>query len=174
MTKGKKTSTGVQTRTAATSTVKSLMIDDIHKKISSSAALNGGFDTLLHKIDKIEQSQGQLVTKVDKIHEAIYDPTDGIFSKIAESKLESTQKFSDVEKKMLDVSNWKKYKELSDEKSDDAVDQHTSKLATMEKTVESLVASKNKSWALAKWFLVAVGGGLITLIFSWIQSKLIH
>jgi hypothetical protein len=173
MTKTKKTSATTQQKVSPMAE-KSIMLDDIHKKISSSAALNGGFDTLLHKIDKIEQSQGQLVMKVDKIHEAIYDPSDGIFSKIAESKLESTQRFSDVEKKLLDVSNWKTYKEMSDEKSDDAVDQHTTKLAAMEKAVDSLVASQNKSWSVVKWFLVAVGGGLITLAFSWLQAKLLQ
>ena len=51
-------------------------LDEIQKKLSNSSALNGGFETLLYKIDKIEQSQGQLVNKVDKIHDAIYDPSD--------------------------------------------------------------------------------------------------
>ena len=161
-------------RRPLTVTERGALIDDMHKKIASAAALNGGFDTLLHKIDKIEQSQGQLVTKVDKIHEAIYDPNDGIFSKLAESKLENTQKFSDVEQKLCDISSWKNYKDIEDEKTGDVTEENVDKLAKMEQTVESLVASKEKSWAFIKWILVAVGGGAVSLLFSWLQGKLLH
>ena len=75
---------------------KSITLDEINKKLNTSAALNGGFDTLLYKIDKIEQSQGQLVSKVDKIHDAIYDPSEGIFSKLSEYKLENTNTVNEI------------------------------------------------------------------------------
>lgn len=176
MTKVKKPSPATtQMNTPAPSpSTSGVLLDDIHKKIASSAALNGGFDTLLHKIDKIEQSQGQLVIKVDKIHDAIYDPNDGIFSKIAESKLETTQKFADVEHKLSDVSSWKHYKEIEDKKDESAADISADKLAKMEKTVDHLLASKEKSWAIIKWILVALGGGVVSLFFNWIQGKLFH
>lgn len=172
MTKAKKPSPVTTARISTTSSGNGVLLDDIHKKLASSAALNGGFDTLLHKIDKIEQSQGQLVTKVDKIHDAIYDPNDGIFSKIAESKLETTQKFADVEHKLSDVSSWKHYKEIEDKKDETVAGASADKLAKMEKTVDNLVASKEKSWAIVKWLLVAVGGGVVSLLFSWLQGKL--
>lgn len=160
------------------------MLGDIHKKIASSAALNGGFDTLLYKIDKIEQSQGQLVTnigkieenqchlsdKVDKIHEAIYDPNDGLFSKISEAKLENTQKFSDVESKLSEISTWKKYKEKSEDKIDIQHDEANIKLNTLERSVESLVKSKTATWSILKWLGVALGGGILTLCFKWLET----
>jgi len=68
-------------RSKKTVEAQKVVLEAIHKKIVSSAALNGGFDILMFKIEKIEQNQEQLVNKVDKIHDAIYDPNDGIFSK---------------------------------------------------------------------------------------------
>jgi len=157
------------------------LLDDIHRKIQSSAALNGGFDTLLYKIDKIEQSQGQLassqaqlVEKVDKIHDAIYEPDSGLFSKLSEFKLENTEKFGNVDQKLLDLSNWKTYKEKNETKEDVAIDEATSKIKDIEKSVDSLVRSKDHTWAVLKWVAVAISGGLVTLLFKWIEKTYLH
>jgi hypothetical protein len=147
-------------------------LDEIHKKISSSAALNGGFDTLLFKIDKIEQSQGQLVSKVDKIHEAIYDPKDGIFSQLADHKLESTVRLNEIKTDIAALDSWKKNHEKDDIKDEKVVTEASSKVANLEKSVETLVRHKNNAAGILKWFAVAIGGGIITLIFGWLESKL--
>ena len=148
------------------------MLGDIHKKIASSAALNGGFDTLLYKIDKIEQSQGELVGKVDKIHDAIYNPNEGLFSKMSEAKLENLEKFSNVEAKLSDISMWKNYKEKNEEKKEGEHDEAVLKIDTLEKSVDSLVKSKNATWSVLKWLGVALGGGILTLCFKWIETLL--
>lgn len=148
------------------------MLGDIHKKIASSAALNGGFDTLLYKIDKIEQSQGELVGKVDKIHDAIYDPNDGLFSKMSETKLENSEKFSAVEAKLADISTWKNYKEKNEEKKEGEHDEAVVKIVSLEKSVDSLVKSKNATWSVLKWLGVALGGGILTLAFKWLETIL--
>jgi len=163
-------------RTVSTSSTKtqagSTVLDDIHQKIHNSAALNGGFDTLLHKIDKIEHGQGQLVSKVDKIHEAIYDPNEGVFSKLSEFKLENYQKFSEISQHMSEINEWKKHREKIDDKKEDMLDSSTSKIVYLENSVESLMKSKASTWSLVKWIAVAVGGGVVTILFKWIESKL--
>lgn len=148
------------------------VLTDIHKKITSSAALNGGFDTLLYKIDKIEQSQGQLVTKVDKIHDAIYDPNDGIFSRLAEYKLESAAKMSEMTQEVIELSEWKKHQEKDEERDEKSTEETSKKVESLEKNVDQLVKNKDTAWSVLKWLGVAVGGGLITLFFSWLQSKI--
>lgn len=147
-------------------------LEEIRRKISSSAALNGGFDTLLYKVDKIEQSQGQLVSKVDKIHDAIYDPNDGIFSKLSEFKLENSEKFGSIDEHVAELNEWKRHKEKELNKNDQEVDTATTKIAALEDHVDSLVKSKNTSWAVLKWLGVAVGGGIIALIFKWLETKI--
>ena len=53
------------------------LLKNIYAKLDVSPALNGGFDKLLFNVDNIEKRQTQIIEKVDKIHEAIYDPDDG-------------------------------------------------------------------------------------------------
>lgn len=146
-------------------------LDDIHRKLASSSALNGGFETLLYKIDKIEQSQGNLVAKVDKIHDAIYDPNDGMFAKLAEHKLESEVKLNEITNNLTEINSWKKHREKAEEKDDAIHDASSAKIATIEKDVDGLVKSKNTAWAILKWFAVAIGGGIITIIVGYLQTK---
>jgi len=154
------------------SVVNDKVLYDIHKKILASSALNGGFDTLLYKIDKIEQGQSQVSTKVDKIHEAIYDPGEGIFAKLAEHKLENFQKLSDLEQDLVALEQWKKQKEKQDDKEGNEADENSDKIVMLEKSVESLTKSKTFAWSALKWLAVALGGGLITLVFEFIRTKL--
>ncbi|NBW06491.1 MAG: hypothetical protein EBR82_00520 [Caulobacteraceae bacterium] len=148
------------------------VLDDIHKKIHNSAALNGGFDALIHKIDKIEHGQGQLVSKVDKIHDAIYDPNDGIFSRLNDYKIENSEKFAEISQHMSEINEWKKHREREDVKNDESFDESNEKVIHLEKSVDSLVKSKTATWAFVKWILIAIGGATVTLLFNWIETKL--
>lgn len=146
-------------------------LSEIQKKLADSAALNGGFDTLLFKIDKIEQSQGNLVSKVDKIHEAIYDPQDGIFSKLSEYRLNNTNEVNDVKQKITELQVWKIHAEKEDLKDDKAVELATKKITILENNVESLTKSKDTAWSFFRWIIVAVGGAAVTFALDWLQKK---
>jgi DnaJ-domain-containing protein 1 len=146
-------------------------LDEIQKKLSNSSALNGGFETLLYKIDKIEQSQGQLVNKVDKIHDAIYDPSDGIFSKLSEYKLENAEQLSDMSQEGSELHLWKENREKEEQKEVKKSDIIDKKIDDIEKSVDNLMRNKHNTWAIMKWFLVAFGGGIVTLTIKWIETK---
>jgi hypothetical protein len=146
-------------------------LSEIQKKLADSTALNGGFDTLLFKIDKIEQSQGNLVSKVDKIHEAIYDPQDGIFSKLSEYRLNNTNEVNDVKQKITELQVWKIHAEKEDLKDDKAVELATKKITILENNVESLTKSKDTAWSFFRWIIVAVGGAAVTFALDWFQKK---
>jgi len=148
------------------------LLEEIQRKITSSAALNGGFDTLLFKIDKIEQCQGQIVTKVDKIHDSIYDPIDGIFAKIGAAKIENAQQHGETSQKLAELTEWKKHQEKSDTKHEQNVDDNADKIVQLEKTVDHLTRSKDQAGSIIKWIVVALGGGAITLIFNWIEKHM--
>jgi len=148
------------------------MLGQIQRKIESSAALNGGFDTLLFKMDKLESGQEQIVDKVDKIHEAIYDPSDGLFSKLSDHRIDSTQRFGDIDMQIAELGVWKTHKEKSESRNEDEVSEATDKIATLEKSVDTLTKSKNTTTAAAKWITAGVGGGILTLFFNWLGVKL--
>lgn len=171
--KKKLSSNRVDSSTSSSKVVRETsVLDEIQKKITSSAALNGGFDTLLYKIDKIEQSQGQLVSKVDKIHDAIYDPQEGIFSKLSEYKLENTNKINDINQTITEFKIWKDYKNKEEMKEEEDTDTSKKKLDSLERSVDSLVKSKQATWSILKWLGVALGGGIITLLFGWLETKI--
>lgn len=147
-------------------------LEEIHKKIISSSALNGGFDILMFKIENIDNNQKELVEKVDKIHDAIYDQDAGIFSKINELNLSSSRKFNEADQKILELSSWKNHKEKDEEKIEDELDETTEKLLTLEKTIENLQNTKNNVWGVFRWLLVAIAGGSLTMFFKWLETRL--
>jgi hypothetical protein len=142
------------------------LLQNIQQKLDKSAALNGGFDRLLYKIDSIENSQNAIATKVDKIHEAIYDPDEGLFARISTSKSEQTNALNGIEKKVIEISAWKEQKEKEGNQTEIEVEKFGNKIVVIENSVDSLLSFKTSTLGLAKWAMAAVGGGVITLLFK--------
>lgn len=64
------------------------MLERLEEKLEK-PVLNGGFDTLVTKVDRIEaateqlrEGQSGLTKKVDAIHTAVYDPDTGLYQKV--------------------------------------------------------------------------------------------
>jgi len=169
---GNKTSGPKSQRVKNSQPNQKVVLDDIHKKIIGSSALNGGFDILMFKIEKIEQNQEQLVDKVDKIHDAIYDPSDGIFSKLSESNADHAQKINETEQKLIEINEWKKQKDKDSQKSESELEETSEKVQSLQKNVDDLVQSKSIVWSAARWILVAIAGGTLTLLFKWLETKI--
>lgn len=148
------------------------LLDNISQKLENSAALNGGFDRLLYKIDAIETSQGQIVTKVDKIHEAIYHPDDGLFARIASNKNEHNELVSELEKNVIEINSWKDHqlKDIEDSEKESVV--LTTKIHQLEMDVDNLKRSKLLVYSISKWILAAIGGGLVTALFQILYTAL--
>lgn len=131
------------------------LLHNIHQKLDSSAALNGGFDRLLYKIDGIENSQNQIVSKVDKIHDAIYDPDEGLFARIAAQKASITE-----------FSAWKQEHAESNEECGKEADEIQIKLQKLESSITGIEKFQSILFSGIKWAGVAVGGGIVTLLFK--------
>lgn len=139
---------------------------EIQQKVSSSPALNGGFDTLLYKVDKIEESQGQIVQTVASIHEAIYNPDTGIFSRIAGVKASQAEDRSEIDKKFIELNAWKTQTDKI--VTDDAIgdSELQKKVETQQKTIENLERWKSNVSSVGKWSLATIGGGTITILLK--------
>lgn len=140
------------------------LLHNIHQKLDNSPALNGGFDRLLYKIDGIEKSQVQIVEKVDKIHEAIYHPDDGLFARIAYNKATQAESMVKVEKQVSDLVGWKHHAESADENCEKEADELQLKIQKIEASINNIEKFQSLTTASAKWLLVAIGGGLTTMI----------
>jgi hypothetical protein len=59
-----------------------LLVESIATKINGAPALNGGFDRMLVLVEHIQDKQEETCLKVDKIHEALYEPKDGLYARV--------------------------------------------------------------------------------------------
>lgn len=81
------TNQAFEERVEATLQAQDRMMTRIEEKLEK-PVLNGGFETLVAKVDKIEtvseglrDTQAAANTKIDAIHTAIYDPEKGLYTK---------------------------------------------------------------------------------------------
>jgi len=148
------------------------LLNNIHHKLHNSAALNGGFDKLIYMIDGIEKSQIQIVEKVDKIHEAIYHPDDGLFARIASNKSLQIESTSLVEKQIDNLTSWRDQIEVDNEKKEEENEELKLKFQRLETSIETIKNFQLLTISIAKWAIVAFGGGLITLVFKILYEKL--
>lgn len=142
------------------------LLQNIQQKLNKSAVLNGGFDRLFYKIDSIEANQTAIASKVDKIHEAIYDPDEGLFARITNNKALQNESIADVEKQVGELNVWKEQKEKSIEDVEEKSEKINEKIVNIENTIDNLNHFKGITIGTAKWFLAAVGGGVATIVFK--------
>lgn len=142
------------------------LLSDIQQKINNSPALNGGFDTLMYKVDKIEESQGKIVMTVDEIREAIYQPDTGLFSRISEVKKTATEETTELDKKLISLDAWKTHteKDVADDKS--AQEELSKKVIQQQTVIDDMQRWRSNVTSIGKWTSVAFGGGLVTMLFK--------
>ena len=72
------------------------VLDKLTQRLDHARVLNGGFDNMMEKVNKIESTQTELKTavknvqdcqdasdkKLTEVHTAIYDPDKGLYSKV--------------------------------------------------------------------------------------------
>jgi uncharacterized protein YaaN involved in tellurite resistance len=141
-------------------------LQQLQQKVLASPALNGGFDTLLFKVEKIEEGQVQMGTKVDSIHEAIYHPDEGLFArvKVVEPLKEKAEAIDQLEKDVLVLQQRVQVDERTVEKEARLTEEHKKLVKLHAEQIKDLVAFKSKVCAIVKWGLVTLGGSVVTLI----------
>jgi hypothetical protein len=142
------------------------MLAEIQEKMLHSPALNGGFDTLLKTVNKIEDSQSQIVNKLTLIHDAIYHPDDGLFARVKMVEMAKSEGLDKLEKEIFEIRVWKtneeKIKEKQvkedelffkqDEEREELLMQHDSQL-------KEVLDFKNKISSAFKWVAVSISTG---------------
>lgn len=150
----------------------------LQQKMLGSAALNGGFDTLLNKIDKIEEGQVHTGGKVDSIHDAIYHPDDGLFARVKDvehfkEKIDHVERLGDA---VVKLQQWRDCEEKSDQKALKKTEENEKQLEIQKSQIKDLVDFQTRSTTLMKWILATVGGsmvtGLVKLVYDFAQSHI--
>lgn len=147
---------------------------EMQDKILSAPAMNGGFTTLLYKVENIEHSQGQLVEKVDQIHDVLYEPDTGLYARIknVENASISPETLNHIEKDVQEIKIWKTSKEKMSEKDDVHEIQQTKLIQQHDELLNDLNDSIKKYNAAIKWIVVSMGGGIVSMIIKLVYDYL--
>ena len=142
------------------------VLTQLQNKVLNSAALNGGFDTLLLKIDQIEEKQEEIGSKVDQVHEAIYKPDDGLFARVkdVEHAKKSVENVENIGKTVNQLQQLVELQQKTAEKESVAVVEREKLLKEHNDQLASLMRFQSRILAIAKWMMVTVAGSLITII----------
>jgi hypothetical protein len=144
---------------------------EMQTRILSAPAMNGGFSTLMYKIDKIEQSQNQLVEKVDEVRNVLYDPDNGLYARIKTVENDSIEleKFEDLEEKFEEIKIWKNSIEKLSEKEEIHDEDIEKIIRNHDEIIKELQRWYQRQAAITKWLTVTLGTGIVGAI-----GKLIH
>lgn len=139
---------------------------EMQDKILSAPAMNGGFTTLLYKVDSIEDSQTKLVEKVDQIHEVLYEPDNGLYARLknVENECVSTKDIGEIEKEVHEIKLWKSSEEKHSQKEEEKDGAKDKLLLEHETMLKELQGSIRRYNAAMKWIAVSLGGGLLSMI----------
>jgi uncharacterized protein YaaN involved in tellurite resistance len=83
------------------------LLETLIKKMGESSALNGGFDKLCLMIEHIQDKQEESGKKLDKVSEALYDPNNGLFSRVKAIETKIDTNIDELEKKVRIVPDVK-------------------------------------------------------------------
>jgi hypothetical protein len=150
------------------------IILDVQKKVVSAPVLNGGFDRLYMKIESMEATQHQISERVDSIHDAIFNPDEGLFSRIAQTKVEQIESVADVDKQLASLSTWKEMQDKNTEKDAESSVKVNESLISQQKTLDELMKWKTTLSSAGKWFAAALIGASISLMFKLLYDTIIQ
>lgn len=151
------------------------LLSKIQDKIEKSPALNGGFETLMFKVNNIENAQTQLVETVASINEAVFKPDDGLFARVKEVERisDNVENVNKIEKDVLEIKLWKNNEEkvlakgvVETEENEKLAASHSIQLIELQKW-------KQRINSVTKWTMVTIATGITTLFGKLIYDFIV-
>mgnify|MGYP003494010557 FL=1 len=102
---------------------------------------NSSIDTLLYKVDKIEEVTGLSMSKIESMNKLLYEPEQGIYSRVK-----------------------------SVEKSNEIIPLLQESISIIKSDLKDLVTWKSKVSSISKWVFITLGGAGISLLFKLIYD----
>lgn len=142
------------------------LLSEIQGKLKA-PALNGGFDTLMYKVEKIEEGQEKILERISVLNEAVYDPDKGLFARIKDAESSNDEELQKLEKNInqLQVKYDSESRDISELLA--VAEKREDQIRELENSVESLMKWKNSVVSGFKWLVVTVattGFGVLSKI----------
>lgn len=142
------------------------LVEVVHTKVTQAQVLNGGFDRLSLKIDRIEDVQKVTAVKVDNIHDAIYDPDEGLYARVKNIDSQHTTEFRLLEQRIENVES--AAEEVADE-CEKEIKEDEERLKSLNKQLDELkqsLTNVTRFVTKAKW----IGGTLLGAVIAAIAK----
>jgi|GEM_PF-3167430 len=148
-------------------------IAEMQNKILSAPAMNGGFSTLMYKIEKIEQSQEKIAEKVDDIRDVLYDPDSGLYARIknVETQAAEVERVENLEEEIKYIKNWKESKDKLAEKEEIEEADVEKILREHAEVLKELQKWYERQAATIKWLALTLGTALVGGVGKYILSQ---
>ena len=134
------------------------LLTDIQSKLTSSTIMNGGFERLMEKVTKIETTQDKIIVDVNQLKEIVYEPEQGIFSKIKDCEIDLNEKIHRLEKESYELKFENNYMKNS-----------LSKIKDLDHNLNELNKIK-ENYSKFTWLVVAA---VLSNIF-WVIKNIVH
>jgi len=147
-------------------------IIEMQDRILAAPAMNGGFTTLLYKVENIEDTQGKLVEKVDQIHDVLYEPDNGLYARLknVENECIGSKDFDLIEKDVQEIKIWKSSEERQSQKEEEKDNEKSKLLLEHEALLKELQSSITRYNAAMRWVALTLGGGLLSMLGKMIYE----
>jgi hypothetical protein len=138
----------------------------LEQKVLASSVLNGGFDAMMSKVDQIDDSQKQIVVKVDSIHQAIYHPDDGLFARVkdVEHVKDKVIVVDRLEKDLTHIQTEREHENVHAREASQLSKDNEKAIKELTIQVRYLVELKSRMSAIGKWLAVTVSGGVLATV----------
>jgi len=83
----------------------SQLLAQVSQKLTETSTLESKFDRIIFKVEKIEESQNKILDQISDIHETMYNPDKGIFSRIKEVEQKDSKNVLILEQSISDIGN---------------------------------------------------------------------
>lgn len=140
------------------------LLTKINEKLQQAHALNGGFDTLMLKVDTIEKSTERVATQVDGLHQAIYDPDQGLFARIKAVEAAKSENVADIDKQLAELNAWRDYEHKQMDRFVADETEHREKVSEALKKIDEFSVWKARLSSIYNWTIVTLAGAGVGLL----------
>lgn len=141
------------------------LLNTLENKLNHTV-FNGGFDTLLNNVEMIERQQKQLLEKFEELNAVIYEPDNGLFSRIKRAENLYGDEIKDLKRNVVEMKDWRR----------DLEDEGSGSLARIEKNIkilDDLSVWKNTVTKAVVAALGTVGLMFVKTIWDFISNHVV-
>lgn len=138
-------------------------LTQVQDKLRNAHVLNGGFDLLMEKIAKIEDVQDKILDDVNDLKKTMYDPDDGLFSRIKTTDDASSERVHTLDKTVAELKT-----RLEDDVEDiEKLDNRVEAIESLTDQVEDLTKWKSNITKLIWAVVVPIATTFVKVLYDF-------